>query len=613
MKIKAGITSKMFWFFSFICIACVLVTGIISYQIEKVKIETQTLDNLENLSLLSYDLLETSIDSSVKNYLNAIADVSYDIADEEYFSYLNGDSSFKDAKVATGERVSQFIIGETGYVFVLDSQGVVHVHDELAGQSLLEYEHVRKIIEMKNGYIEYFWKNPSDVFERSKSAYFHYYKPFDFYFVASSYKTEFHHLFSIDDFSQDLLDITIGNDGYIFVLDEDMNIVIHPNYNGGNKETVINLIGEENANAIKTNLEGVLYYDFTDIDTNVTSQKIMAYRHYEPMNWIICASVFVYDINQDAIQSLYITTSIMAGVIVIMLFASLVISKQLFAPIVRLNEVAQSVSDGRYDIKIETKRSDEIGDLVRDFGKMTLNIKYILEKLKSVNGKLKAIKLNLEEKVQERTDQLWEEILKLEKESRQRKVVLETLIEKKTELEIRKKELEIKYVTDGLTKLFNRYYLFDFLEHKWKVRAHNKIIIMMIDIDFFKLYNDTYGHVSGDQCLISVAQCIEKTVEEQCNINEKVVARYGGEEFIVVLYNDELSRGNTIANEIVKNVKALEITHEKSTVSEFVTVSAGVYAVLETEIITIEKAIDNADQALYMAKENGRNCVRNAE
>jgi len=164
---------------------------------------------------------------------------------------------------------------------------------------------------------------------------------------------------------------------------------------------------------------------------------------------------------------------------------------------------------------------------------------------------------------------------------------------------------------DGLTGISNRRTFDQFILHSW--RECKQLSLIMVDIDQFKKYNDTYGHLQGDECLKQVAETLVKSVH-RC---DDFVARYGGEEFAVILQNSSKAGVLHVAEKLRHRVEALEIPHAASDVSEFVTISLGVcYA---ASAASIEELIEKADQALYLAKNRGRNQVvlyegpRNAE
>jgi diguanylate cyclase (GGDEF)-like protein len=167
---------------------------------------------------------------------------------------------------------------------------------------------------------------------------------------------------------------------------------------------------------------------------------------------------------------------------------------------------------------------------------------------------------------------------------------------------LEEKAEEIYY--DSLTKIHNRRYLDEVLKNLIKSisQAEGSLSLMMIDIDHFKLYNDTYGHSEGDKCLRIVAEIIAKTITRETDF----VARYGGEEFTVVLPHTDEDGAHIIAEKLLDNVRNARIPHYRSNVADCVTISIGVATGKVNFFQTSDDYIKKADEMLYMSKLGGR-------
>jgi diguanylate cyclase (GGDEF)-like protein len=166
-------------------------------------------------------------------------------------------------------------------------------------------------------------------------------------------------------------------------------------------------------------------------------------------------------------------------------------------------------------------------------------------------------------------------------------------------------ELERLANLDGLTQLANRRRFDEYLSIEWRRLGREGLPLSLIlcDVDFFKSYNDTYGHQVGDQCLYNIAQVLQATIKRPADL----VARYGGEEFAIVLPNTPLTGGFQIAENIQHKVRALSIPHAASRIDDCITISLGVATVIPTVDISLNRLVAAADQALYQAKSQGRN------
>lgn len=165
--------------------------------------------------------------------------------------------------------------------------------------------------------------------------------------------------------------------------------------------------------------------------------------------------------------------------------------------------------------------------------------------------------------------------------------------------------------TDGLTALTNRRHFDEVLEREWQraLRNQSPVSLLMIDIDFFKAYNDHYGHLMGDDCLRLVASAIAETAQRPTDLT----ARYGGEEFACILPDTDLDGAFAVAHKIQTSVKALNIPHLSSTVANYVTVSIGVAMLVPADGQPMSQLIESADRSLYRAKLSGRNQVRSRQ
>ncbi len=183
------------------------------------------------------------------------------------------------------------------------------------------------------------------------------------------------------------------------------------------------------------------------------------------------------------------------------------------------------------------------------------------------------------------------------------------------ELEKLKRELEEKNATlerlsmqDGLTGVANRRHFDQMLASGWRrsIRDGAALSLLMIDVDFFKAYNDRYGHPGGDDCLRAVARALSSGAHRP----DDLAARYGGEEFALLLPGTDADGAMTVAEGIRAAVEGLDIPHERSDPYRRVTISIGVASVQASPEVAPERLIDAADSALYEAKRTGRNRAR---
>jgi diguanylate cyclase (GGDEF)-like protein/PAS domain S-box-containing protein len=187
----------------------------------------------------------------------------------------------------------------------------------------------------------------------------------------------------------------------------------------------------------------------------------------------------------------------------------------------------------------------------------------------------------------------------------QRKEAELALQKAESDLRQANQELEKLVHTDGLTKIANRRCFDYYLELQWHKHCEDNqyLSLMLFDVDCFKKYNDFYGHQLGDECLIKIAQIVHSLLD--CSAD--LVARYGGEEFAVILPKIDQHKAMAVANKIHLAIQSLGISHEGSEVSDRVTISLGISSMIPTSVRSPTTLIEEADQALYQAKQQGRN------
>ncbi len=191
-------------------------------------------------------------------------------------------------------------------------------------------------------------------------------------------------------------------------------------------------------------------------------------------------------------------------------------------------------------------------------------------------------------------------------EARERRLT-KLVAERTAELAAANENLQNLANSDGLTKIGNRRRFESFLTAEWHraIRFKTPISLAMIDIDHFKSYNDTYGHLVGDECLQKVAEAFAETIHRPTDL----VARFGGEEFALVLGGTDAAGALLVAEQAAENIQKLAIEHSGSSTSEVLTVSIGIATLHATLESTEADLIKAADRALYQAKENGRDRI----
>ena len=308
--------------------------------------------------------------------------------------------------------------------------------------------------------------------------------------------------------------------------------------------------------------------------------------HYSLINDISRRSQLLLETSQPRVISrkhYYSMTFALFFTIVIVLaevtIFAVIFETQLFHP---LSFITSRISDitelGDLTQRMGMDRNDEIGVLSHAFD-------------------------DLIERLHDAGSRLMEDMERIKVEMEIRRKVEEMLTEANSKLD----ELAS---TDGLTGLLNRRKFDEEMRRLWRhsKRSGEPLSIIICDVDFFKMYNDTYGHQAGDACLQSISSVISSTFKRPLD----VAARYGGEEFIIALPETDQDVALALAINLLKSVQELDIRHETSVVAPYVTISAGLATDGISDDTDAEKLIRIADRALYRAKDLGRNRVESA-
>ncbi len=383
----------------------------------------------------------------------------------------------------------------------------------------------------------------------------------------------------LSNISQFLKQLKAIQAGRIFILEKDGNMVassIHEQPFIMVGQTAKRLRADNSNDPLIRSITTDLQKEFDDLhsikaeyafDVQVGTDRYYAlvrpWQDQYGLDWLVIISIpesdFMEQINANKRTSVLLCLVSLAIAAIIGIYTS----RWIAHPILKLQQASEEIANGELDRSVEVTGIREIEKLARSFNQMT--------------AQLKTSFTELEDRVAERTESLQQANQKL---------------------------LELA-TSDGLTKIPNRRHFDDCLKKEWErhIREHQFLGLVLIDIDYFKYYNDHYGHQGGDEVLFRVAQAIDQIAKRASDL----AARYGGEEFVVILPNTPVEGAFEFAEQLRIAVLFLEIPHAKSQVNDYVTLSLGVASLIPSLDNKLEDLIAQADQALYKSKRLGRN------
>lgn len=547
----------------------VMIVSMINFSVRNI-----ITDNIErelmNSSYLMNSLIQTAADTSIKNHLRTTSENSLETAEFYYGQYLEGVLSEEQAKEKVLSSVKPLQIGTTGYIYLMDSQGllVYHPYEELENTNISEYQFAQTQMKEKSGYVEYMWQNPDDIEERAKVLYMSYFEPWDWIISASSYKSEFSDLVNLSDFEEKVTSIKFGDEGYPILLDDTGTFLVHPSLKGRN-------MIEENdpqRSIIEEVLEkrnGILEYDWKNPNDKKSRRKFVVYSEIKEFKWIIASSAYkddFYEVLNELTEIIAVASGI--GLFVLILL-TVKISAMVIKPLKKLEETVLEGVKGDLSVRVEITGDDEVNQLGGHFNQFieTLETKNIIleeeiSKRKVSAEELEHLNKNLERVIDERTEELY--------------IVQGELVQRERLLAINKL---IKDIAHGMnTPLGNSITATSFLEkivkHLNGLYSDNNLSKQNFE-KFFEDFDESYTvlvkGLKKSASLINMFKLITRdsaTLQsEEFNVHneiEKTIALLKHDNIQIVLYcNDKLTLNSfpRVMNLIISNLVANALLH----------------------------------------------------
>ncbi|MBI5062478.1 MAG: cache domain-containing protein [Desulfatitalea sp.] len=375
---------KMFGIYSLLFTIAMAVGGWIIY-FEVSRIISDNIENeLTSATTTILSTVQTAAQASIKNYLRAVAEKNRDIVAALYTEHAAGRLSVEAAKAAARKVLFSQPIGQTGYIYCLNSQGTAIEHPlaGVAGVNFSEYDFITEQVRRKEGYLEYEWRNPGDAKPRAKALYMTYFEPWDWIISVSSYRDEFRQLINISDFKERIMALKFGKTGYSYVIDGKGQAVVHPFLSG-------ELYDAQDANGqyiIRRQCEtknGKIFYDWRNPGETASRKKIVIYNYIPEYDWIVGATGYLDEFYAPlkAIRVTVFTTLVI--LLAIVLVTTLSISGSITRPLRQLEKQLAAGAQGNLTGRMAIRNRDEIG-------KLGIYYNDFMERLQQYSSKLEA-------------------------------------------------------------------------------------------------------------------------------------------------------------------------------------------------------------------------------
>lgn len=367
---RAQIRHKLLLLYSLLYALSLIIGFSTFYFIIRDSVESNIESELNNTTTAIYNLVRTSASVSIKNYLRGAAEKNLEILESLYRDQQRGDLSELEAREKAARILLSQTIGDSGYIYCLDSSGVVVVHpaEDLLQTDVSEYSFVKDLIGKQRGYLEYDWRNPGEEQARPKALYMVYFEPWDWFISVSSYREEFRGLVNVDDFKESVLDLKFGKTGYAFVVDTTGNAVIHPKLEGQNLLTIKGLPNKYLQHILKTK-NGRILYSWKNPGERKSRLKLCTFSYIQEYDWIVAAASY-QDEFYEPLHRIGVGVLITFTITMLLVLSLTVkISESITSPLQKLMAHFEHASKGNFDLRMEVASKDELGKLARYFNR----------------------------------------------------------------------------------------------------------------------------------------------------------------------------------------------------------------------------------------------------
>jgi two-component system, NtrC family, sensor kinase len=358
-------------------------SGIIFFFVKQA-IQTNIESELTNITQTILNMVRTSASVSIKNHLRAVAEKNREIALHFYNRALAGEISMAAAQQQTREVMLSQTIGKTGYIYCINSQGIILIHPEkaLIRVDLSEHAFIAEQKIRKVGYLEYNWKNPGETHTRPKALYMTYFEPWDWIVSVTSYRNEFRELVNVDDFRDSILSIVFGQTGYSYVLDLDGNLIVHPSLVGNYYEAV-DVKGKQFIQEMCRRKNGKIIYSWAAPGEPEAREKLVIFNYIPEYQWIVASSSFLEEFYAPlkTIGHLILATVVISFILVLPLTSR--ISSSITNPLRELMDRFASGAGGDISVRMQRNSKDEVGALARYFNTFMERLEAYSESLKT--------------------------------------------------------------------------------------------------------------------------------------------------------------------------------------------------------------------------------------
>ncbi len=371
------LSNKIFLYFGTFTFLIILVFVTVNYYVIQRSLHQRARKDLHQLVESTNSAVENMLDTAIQNYLRGLVEQDIAILKQLQDKVLNNTMTEQQAKKAFQKNVASQKIGESGYIVALKPQGpkiILDIHPFLQGKDCASNKGCQDWIAQKNGYSEYDWQNPEDKQIRKKVSYIMYFEPWDWVVGATSYKDEFTQLIKIDDLKRFVSSLTILDQGYFFLIDDKLTVLIHPELNGISGKDLQNIDGRFIIRELIESTESFYYYRWKNPSEKKARKKFAYAKKLDNFNWYIVATGYLEDVTLPIDKLMRLSYILIAFISVLLTGLILFFSRSLSRPLDELIRGLQAFHKNKKIFKMSSRSVAEIEAVGYSIEKMTAEL-----------------------------------------------------------------------------------------------------------------------------------------------------------------------------------------------------------------------------------------------
>jgi two-component system NtrC family sensor kinase len=385
------------------------VVGYISYEQAYRGVTQASKDDLDHMARFTIDLLDSHYQQFqvykedkkkvIREELETLTNLAYNLVESQHNQYRSGQISLEQAQHEARHGLKRVNVGETGYIFAMNTEGLLKAHIAREGENIYDEQDesgrhfiramIQTALRSEPGevlFMVYPWRNEvlGDRYPRQKIAAYRYFPQWDWIIATTGYLEETYEDLdferrSMEDLKQKIKSKKVGRTGYIYCMDLEGNLTIHPDEEGINIADATDFTGHAFVKEMIENRNGWIRYPWRNVGDDLPRMKIVRYRYFKPWNWIVAVGSYEDEFFQEARK---IKTSIISSLLVITFFVGLIAvflvflaAQVLTTPITRMMDAIRQVRKGRLDVHMKVDSRDELGELAEAFNRMAERLK----------------------------------------------------------------------------------------------------------------------------------------------------------------------------------------------------------------------------------------------